>query len=421
MYEFNSFLKYKEWKKFYDFSYKGYKIDKLMAVHYFLFRDNHSIDKIKTWRSAFQLSRRITSYIAYSGLLKEKVISLFMPERKDYVKLVDGVCEKGEFDFRLDYSLNSIMWVPLFSARVYFNFYKAWRIINQASLDARAKLYFTMILSRIFNTIDELEKCNFETVKQFVAFNSSAWDDAYLVQYFNKRGVPTFSLQHGVYFEFRRNTPVDVVNFENVTAKTFLAWGEQTASIVKKHSPHVITKVVGHPYIVSSLDILETSNTLKSCLVFLPRRIYHKDNLELLGQLNVVRNNGIKVFVKLHPSLTIELWQVYVKKCEEHQLELVTDASTVSEIVSQPKYHFFIAYNTTCYYECMSMGKICLRYKPGENEIMSNLDDEFSSGEEILNLIHKIQSSKLEYQKSMSKQYNFVFSEIGTVEKSVNL
>ena len=47
-----------------------------------------------------------------------------------------------------------------------------------------------------------------------------------LTQFFKLRNIPTYSLQEGVYFIFKKNPPLDSVQYENFETDNLLCWGQ---------------------------------------------------------------------------------------------------------------------------------------------------------------------------------------------------
>ena len=129
-----------------------------------------------------------------------------------------------------------------------------------------------LALSIAFKIIDELEKQDIQCEK-YIAFNSSYLVESFLTYYFRNRGIKTYSLQHGMYFNYINDTPYDVINFENVCADKLLVWGEYSKKEITPLMPKSSDcAVFGYPD--SKFPVISSQVSSDKILVLLPRDIY---------------------------------------------------------------------------------------------------------------------------------------------------
>ena len=81
----------------------------------------------------------------------------------------------------------------------------------------REKLYFSLLLAQYLHTLhvlkDQFRPGNYK-IKKFVAFNGPYGLDALLTAHFNSIGVPTYSIQHGIFYDYKLYVPYDIINYE---------------------------------------------------------------------------------------------------------------------------------------------------------------------------------------------------------------
>mgnify|MGYP003634929459 FL=1 len=169
----------------------------------------------------------------------KKLITHSSP-RADYLKLLERYINRDECDVVF---LEKEKNLTRFSLSSLISLFRI--IANNRFLIFRPVLFAHVIFA--VSVIKRLEKISIEA-GEYVAFNSSYRIESFLSYYFRKRGVKTQSLQHGMYFEYLNDPPVDVINYENVCAETLLAWGEYTKEQVGKYLPRGVgVEVYGYP------------------------------------------------------------------------------------------------------------------------------------------------------------------------------
>jgi hypothetical protein len=227
--------------------------------------------------------------------------------RPDHKKNAEELCERlndGTEQFRL-------VRVPDISEDYQTSFsLKSFRQALKITISANIKpKYFFIVLSAVTYTIryyDSLYKHSLlKNVSKLIAYNSSNIPECFIVSACNYYNVPTYSLQHSLYQDYPQAPPLDVINYENVTAKNLLVWSEfcrkQIANFYKKQQRtfHFNMIIAGHlknqPQIFCRTVELKPAKIL--CL--LPR-----DEIESsVALLKLLRNLGTDqdILVRLHP------------------------------------------------------------------------------------------------------------------------
>ena len=74
--------------------------------------------------------------------------------------------------------------------------------------------------------------------------------------YFSKKQIETYSLQHGVYFIYKKSKPIDMLLYKNFIAHKHLCWGDYTK---KEFSSYGIKEsqllIAGYPRPTNEINI----------------------------------------------------------------------------------------------------------------------------------------------------------------------
>ena len=388
------FINYLKIKKRFNFHYRGYSIKNLLGTELIPYLTQRSFNgiKLKSLNFIYNLysySRTIETFYNYEKNTSGIIISNQFSEREDYSDYLNILKPLLNFNKVIDYRLREIKKINVFNLNSIKNFFfTSFEVIITKEGKVKEKLYLIAILSKIKNTIDHLELCNLNKVTSFIAFNSSAHCDVYFTEYFNKRNITTYSLQHGYYAKFKNEVKVDVLNYENISAKYFFAWDNYTKKLIREFNKDVKVIIAGNPrFGKTNIDF---NLKFKNCLVLLPRLFYNKSNLNLLEEISKLSESGIKVLVKLHPSLERS---EYFKLCEKYNFNMIKEGVLLNRLLKSNEVDFCITFNSSVYIESLFHGKICFRYALGENEIFSEIDDYFVNTNEILIKIESFRNS----------------------------
>jgi hypothetical protein len=236
------------------------------------------------------------------------------------------------------------------------------------------------------------------SLKAYLAFNSAISLENLITQFFNQEtNVNTFSLSHGVLFgRYKKDIPLDYINgFNNVSTK-IIVWGEYSkqdliTNFKVKDSDIIIS---GNPKYTNKPSTVKKSFT--SCLVILPRDIYHESNVELLYLLkSLSKELNFEVSIKLHPSLIY--FNEYNDIAKQCNFKLIENSITLKDCLLSDKHDFSVGYNTNAYYESLYFDMPFFRYEKPENEIFRGLNDKFSNEQELSNKIEEFKNKDQDF------------------------
>ncbi len=254
-----------------------------------------------------------------------------------------------------------------------------------AALPLRDRVYFAAVLTFHKNLVDELESWQgtLQAHTLVASFNGNI--EPLFVQFFKKRNLRTFALQHGVhgsYLDYPLNVPADVINLENFTAGHFLGWGDFTRqALVKQGFSHERYVLAGHPKYSDVTAIRIKTTAFKSCLVCLARDVYFDGNAGLLAIASQLQKEGISVVVKFHPRSDRTRYRELIKNFALEELDPVT---SIRESIAAVHPDFVIVYNSTVYYEYYLHHLLTFRYGVNENDLPFGLNDQFCSYDELM-------------------------------------
>jgi hypothetical protein len=372
------FEQYKKQKQKLAVNYKGYELDKILAVD--LIALIYKKEKFN-FKSLLRFVLRLKVEIPdQTGTV---LYSIGRYGRKDYYELLDYVRIQAVGSL-LD--LSKIK--PSMSINI-LNMVKAVRIVNNTDLDFLNKLTLAAKVTYTLNTIDYLEKRNQSehNINSFCSFCSNLNEEAILDFYFKKRNIPTYTLQHGLWFIYEKY-PVDAIAYENLIADKLLSWGQYT---IDEFIAFGVNKkqllLAGYPKYAHALSRPKKKQGNLKVLVLFARKIHHKNNLALIDLLANTKVN-LEVEFKLHPSLDRHK---YSQLAEFNGFSMAPQG-TINELLKTGGYDFSISYNSTAYYDSYMNNCISLRYKDVDaDNALEVLDDGFSSGEELLHKLDLVQ------------------------------
>jgi len=180
------------------------------------------------------------------------------------------------------------------------------RLSTQLNWRMFASIYCFFNYLRCMQAIDHFR--DLET-KVFVSFGDMQPLDNALIQFLNKhRRTGTATLQHGLYIDSSGDPQqINSLNFANVVARHFLAWGESTAALVRRHSETMVS-VVGKPSPIFERSTIHQPGVAKF-LVALDSAVFAAENarlIEIADQLQ--RECGLEYRIRLHPDIPRHLY-----------------------------------------------------------------------------------------------------------------
>ena len=370
-----------------EFNYCGYNVGRIMkpVLHDVLVR--HSNWKAKsTW-----LFIRPLTFKKFPRVDTDVFMTFpsATQHRTDYTGIRDFVQSKIKHDTQL---LNFVeRKVYNFGAKHYFG--ALLRVVSLSNINLKQRAQIWVHLVCVLKTIDNAEAELQINCKKYVSFFSVLWVENLLTQYFKKRNIPTYNLQHGLIF-YQVKNPLDIVQHSNIESDYHLAWGQYTKDELYGHG---ITNseilIAGYPKPKIKTALKKPQNY--ACTIFLARRDYDAENkalLTLLHQYNQSNNYIFTFNIKLHPNLNFEEYAHYLtSNTMNAQMYLLPMQNTIAQILASHQTDFCLAVNTTTYYECYTLGLVCLRYHAPAFEQFYNLaDDVFTDINSFGTCIHNL-------------------------------
>jgi hypothetical protein len=310
--------------------------------------------------------------------------SIFRPDYDQYFSDVAD-CANGrilKYDARYKFYFNFsglyffIREFPVFAQVLRHLYFKPW-----------ASLYCFINYLRCVQTIHLFRNLS---TRVFVSFGDMQQLDNALIQYLrlNNR-CQTMALQHGLYVDSSADpTQINTLNFRNVVAEYFLAWGDVTGELVQSFTNANVV-VVGKPSISTSWNSTYDPHA-NQFLVILDSAALQKYNEKLLNVAQELRlKSGISFRIHPHPDLNASL-------IEEAQRHSALD-----------RYKFVIGHSTTLLIELASIGVPVFRLKsevpfhPGLEKI------EFTSAKDLLDR----STENLHFKNMIAHLLKFVGSE----------
>ena len=381
--------KYKQIKQTLNgITYKDYPLDRILGSYIATYIWSHPLKKL---RFILYCIRYEYSLDQGKGLL----ITILSP-RKSYLSLLQdyvakkkylGSSIKNIYHKRKGYKVLSIIFLSFL--KNFFNYY-----------DKKRGFHFNIIvLILIVNAkylIDKLEREKYH-YDNYIAFNSSYLFESFLCFYFKKRGRKTQSIQHGMYFNYLNDAPLDVINYENICADELLCWGEYSRKQIYKHvHPSVKINVSGYPRIVSH----ETNQKkINKILVLLPREIYLNEIKDLLHILESINE---KIIIRPHPTI-IQFIEKYASKKKNVEINTETD---LLGIFKKYTYKACIGFNSSSLFEAMIYRQNIIRYNSTNNEFDLAEMPSFNNKGELYKAIDASKFINTEYRYNLNYFFN---------------
>ena len=358
---------------------RGYSLKALLASElvYLIYGRHKTLKQLNPIKKLtfLGLARTAFDYSMLSEVcLTNKVILTYLHPRPDHVEFMQ--CIKKKVNNSVIFNNNNVT-----KCRHYgpINFILALLMIATITkISIREKIHLIVILTQYLNTLKRLEYL-FKGKKigriKFVAFNGPYKKDAILTEFFNKRGDETYSIQHGIYYQYKKFIPYDIINYLFVNTGKILCWGDEAIRVLSKYygiSPEKLV-IAGNPK-YNGINSFSFNVNFSKGMVLLGRFIYHDGNIKLLNLLSKIKKEmEIDFIIKLHPSLNTKDYKMI---CNQLKLELAEDL-LLSEYLKSDLFSFTISYNTGAYVESYLQNKISLRFVIEENESIKGLNDKF--------------------------------------------
>lgn len=365
-------------KQIYNIVYRGIKLN--CSDNYYLWHlfNNMEIgDDFKRcflFCSAYELRKAIKFDPS-----KHTILSTFRGDRRDNKEMYNNVVNQLGCSISINY-LSDTKTPRIFKLNIKTCFWLFCQIVQKgkrSSLNVRQKFYLFQHFMQICNTIDIIYSMKLDGVKKYLCMFNALFLESILTQYFKNIGVPTYSLDEGVHFIYKTNTPVDSIQYENMQTDTLLCWGQYTKDEYESFGISSDRVVVGgYPLIVKKAPFIK-KDRITNVVLLLARSIFDASNINMLRELSTF-SNKYKFYIKLHPSLLLEKYKVLA---HDFGMIIVDKNTTIQECLNNNDFDISVAINTTAYYESFLQGLPCMRYSDGQFDLMPGYEyDVFTTG-----------------------------------------
>lgn len=374
------FEQYKKVKHSLFFNYKGYPIHNILSVEIVAL-----VYKVESFNIRDLINIFSTRKIDIPKD-QEVLFSIGTYNRADYYELLQYV--------RTDIKSEILDFASIKRNRTisFKNMYYACRLVffNNVELDFLSKVSLMTTVTYSLNVIDYLDKQDSSGVRSFCSFCSNLNEEAILDYFFQKQKIPTYTLQHGLWFIFE-TPPIDAITYENLIANKLLCWGQYTKDEFIKYGIDENRLVVaGYPKRITPLAVVNNNNNKIRILVLFSRVLFDNNNLELILLLAKIKLD-VDIEFKLHPSLSADKYSILAS---EHGFK-IAPRGTIQQLLKTGRYDCSISYNSTAYYDSYINNCISLRYKDKDADNAINiLDDDFSSVDELILKMQLVQQAK---------------------------
>lgn len=397
----DTFTNYTRLKIKIDFVYKGIYLNRAVALSLWNIAAGK---KAYSFKNNAKILSRLTIPPKSFELANDIYATFGWYTRKDHKELFTSVINKLGNNVTCEYLLT---WKRRFYLNLgnIFHVSKYFFSLKESGLNLKNKLGLISEVVYYCNFIDELESVDTNRINKYLCTMSHMNLENVMTQFFNKKGINTYSLEEGIYFIFKNDIPLDCLIYENMETSHLLAWSQY---VIDEYISYGINAnrllLAGYPKTVHFSEIKE-NNTFSKCMILLARKSYNEANMKLLEILSRY-SQDVEFFLKLHPSLDFSLYQEYA---QNYGMSIIPMSETINECLDKDKFDFAIAVNTTAYYEALMRGVPCLRYNDGTFNLPKGCDDIFETSEEYYS---KIAVIKKEYKTSYKKTVNQVLRDV---------
>lgn len=276
--------------------------------------------------------------------------------------------------------------------------YAALKISRTCKQPLIEKFFIFAALCQAIKHVKAIEKHGIlDQITSLVSYNSANIPECFLSNACRQHGIKTYSLQHGLYHRYRNERPIDIINYENITAQKLLVWSEFCRSeIVEFHrergkAPDFEILVAGY---ISPLEQRTAAREAshggrKNILCLLPGKRYIKDCVILLDTLNQLPED-YDVIVRLHPLLAdnAEIRNALPRTS-------ILDANqSLTQTLLHRRYDVAVGFNTTSLFEAMLFDIPCALYRAPSLNLEAKGIPSFSTAAELIELDHSVTSTQ---------------------------
>ena len=170
-----------------------------------------------------------------------------------------------------------------------------------------------------------------------------------LALHFRQMGVPTVTLQHGLYVDYGDFDTVNRINYLHQPSQYFLSWGPETSELIARHHPTTRIVECGKPLIFNADPPAGAESARPYVALLLDQKPFHAQNEQMIEIVRAFAlRKGLDVKVRFHPSLPkAAILEKYPGMAEQLHF---TDAELV------------IGHTSSLLYEALALGCRVLRF-----------------------------------------------------------
>jgi hypothetical protein len=150
--------------------------------------------------------------------------------------------------------------------------------------------------------LDMLRRASRLNLRGLVVMGDMQLLESALVQWANRRGLPTATCQHALYMDDGpavRGDNINTINYLNVVAGNFLAWGSRSQALIAAHAP-TRPHVAGNPGIAPGKRTVARDYFYVLTDSSLRFHIYNQRLLQMAQEVSAL--TGLDYFVRYHPD-----------------------------------------------------------------------------------------------------------------------
>ncbi|MDR7124096.1 hypothetical protein [Pseudotabrizicola sp. 4114] len=191
-----------------------------------------------------------------------------------------------------------------------------------------------------------------------------------LARHFRAMGVPTVTLQHGLYVDYGDYHTVNKINYLHQPSEYFLSWGPETSELIARHHPTTRIVECGKPLIFNASPPPGAKPAQPYVSLFLDQKPFQAQNIEMIETvLAYAQPRGLEVKVRFHPSLPkAEILLRYPGMAEQLHF---TDAALI------------VGHTSSLLYEALALGCRVMRFATEIPAIPLPDNSQFSTLQEL--------------------------------------
>ena len=400
----SDFKKYRKAKTLYSLNYKGYALNRVLALNIWTLANSRLSFN---WKSVAKLFCAYDFSDLTFDTSKHAILSTFgRYNRNDHRETYESVISMLD-----DNVARNIMIEPQRSVHFSFktllyvmaNGFPVIRKMKGVSLCSKLAL----LSETVFwcNTINCLCTKDFTGVKKYLCFCDTLDLENLLTQHFKMKGIPTYSLTHGTHHIITKKPEPGMLVYENMETDHLLMWGQYSIDEFKKWGiANNRLYLAGYPK-SKEIILMKPLKSIKRGIVLLSQHYFYSLNMKTLEILSNYTTT-YEIIIKPHPS-AVEYYKGFV---EEHGMKMSDSNDTIEKCLDQERFDWCVAVNTAAYYDALMRGVRCLRFSDGSFDLQPGCDDIFGDSVQFESKMAEIINMSVnEYQIKVNSILKYAF------------